>query len=347
LVPNTTYFGTKAKLTEFDEVAFTKDSAELALIKSGPDTSNSIDYGYLPEADLSQKDAITSLGYTFQPWTGWQITYFPENFTNPTSGPIFTQLYFRQAMQMLIDQNTDISKAFGGQGYPTYGPVPVKPSNSFTDPLETSNPYPFSISKAVTLLQSHGWTVTPGGTSTCSSPGTGANQCGDGVPAGAQASFKLEYASGTPALDQEMTQLKSDFARAGIQISLSTSPFNTVIGDATPCSPGQPCKWDMEFWGGGWIYTPDYYPTGDQLFATGAGSNYGGFTDAMMDQLIMTTESSSSLSALTQYEDYCAKTLPVLFMPTAYSQLSLINTHLHGVVQDPLLNIYPENWSWS
>ncbi|MBV8194580.1 MAG: ABC transporter substrate-binding protein, partial [Candidatus Dormibacteraeota bacterium] len=71
LVPNTTYFGTKAKLTEFDEVEFTKATDELALIKTGPDTSNSIDYGYLPEADLSQKDAITSLGYTFQPWTGW------------------------------------------------------------------------------------------------------------------------------------------------------------------------------------------------------------------------------------------------------------------------------------
>ena len=65
--------------------------------------------------------------YNFEPWTGWQITYFPENFTNPTSGPIFSQLYFRQAMQDLVDQNTFINKAFFGYAYPTYGPVPVKP----------------------------------------------------------------------------------------------------------------------------------------------------------------------------------------------------------------------------
>jgi peptide/nickel transport system substrate-binding protein len=145
-----------------------------------------------------------------------------------------------------------------------------------------------------------------------------------------------------------MAQFKSDFARAGIQINLTTAPFDTVIGDASPCTAGQPCKWDMEFWGGGWIYAPDFYPTGDELFSTGAGSNYGGFSDPQMDSLIMATETSNSTSALTAYEDYCAKALPVIWLPTAYSQLSIINSHLQGVTpQDPLLNIYPENWSWS
>src|SRR5579864_5186180 len=284
LVPTTMSSGpVKPKLTEFDEVPFTKDTAEFNVLKSGPNAANAIDYGYLPDADVPQKSTITSLGYNFLPWTGWQITYFPENFTNPTSGPIFGQTYFRQAMQSLIDQQTYISKAFEGEGYPTYGPVPVKPPNSFADQVEQQNPFPFSPSNAVSLLQSHGWTVNPGGTSTCTSPGSGANQCGTGVPQGAQASFKLEYASGTPALDLEMAQFKSDFARAGIQINLTTAPFDTVIGDASPCTAGQPCKWDMEFWGGGWIYAPDYYPTGDELFSTGAGSNYGGFSDPQMD----------------------------------------------------------------
>ncbi|MFN2581230.1 MAG: peptide ABC transporter substrate-binding protein, partial [Candidatus Dormibacteria bacterium] len=349
LVPNTTYSGpVKPKLTEFDEVPFTKDTAEFNLLKGGTSPSNAIDYGYLPSQDVSQKDQITQLGYKYVPWTGWQITYFPENFTNPTSGPIFTQPYFRQAMQMLIDQTTYINKAFNGAGYPTYGPVPIKPPNTFVDQVEQSNPYPFSVTKAVSLLQSNGWTVNPNGISTCSNAGTDAGQCGAGVPAGAQASFKLEYVSGTPAIDAEINQLKNDFAKAGIQINTSTAPFETVIGDATPCTPGQACKWDMQFWGGGWIYAPDYYPTGDEIFSTGAGSNYGGFSDPMLDQLIMNTQTSSDVKAIQQYEDYAAKTLPVIWMPTAYAQLSMINTHLQGAEpQDPLLNIYPESWSWS
>ena len=37
---------------------------------------------------------------------------------------------------------------------------------------------------------------TPGGTSTCTSPGTGSGQCGAGVRQGAKASFSLQYESG-------------------------------------------------------------------------------------------------------------------------------------------------------
>ena len=73
----------------------------------------------------------------------------------------------------------------------------------------------------MSLLKANGWTVNPGGTSTCTSPGTGTGQCGAGVPAGAKASFKLEYESGQAALDEEMAQFKSDFAQAGIAIDLT------------------------------------------------------------------------------------------------------------------------------
>jgi peptide/nickel transport system substrate-binding protein len=104
----------------------------------------------------------------------------------------------------------------------------------------------------------------------------------------------------------------------------------------------------MEYWGGGWVYSPDYYPTGDELWSTGAGSNSGGYTDPVTDQLIMATESSNDVHAMYTYEDYVAKQLPVVWMPVAYVQLSEINTHLQGTQpQDTLQQIYPENWSWS
>ena len=91
-----------------------------------------------------------------------------------------------------------IRKAFSGYGYPTYGPVPTKPSSIFVDSFERTNPYPYSPSKAVSLLQANGWTVNAGGVSTCTSPGTGTGQCGAGVPQGAKASFSLEYVERDP-----------------------------------------------------------------------------------------------------------------------------------------------------
>ena len=68
----------------------------------------------------------------------------------------------------------------------------------------------------------------------------------------------------------------------------------------------------------------------------------------MADQLITATETSNSVQAMYQYEDSLAKQLPVVWLPTTFLQLSMINSHLQGTgPQDPLANIYPENWSWS
>ncbi len=353
MVPNPGYGGpVKPTLKQFTEVPFTKDTAEFNELKSASSVSNTIvDYGYIPYSDVLQKSSLSSV-YNFEPWTGWQVTYFPENFTNPTSGPIFSQLYFRQAMQDLVDQNTFISKAFFGYGYPTYGPVPTKPSSNFVDSFEKSNPYPYAPAKAVSLLQANGWTVNAGGVSTCTSPGTGSGQCGAGVPMGAKASFNLQYESGASQLDQEMAQLKTDFAQAGIAIDLATAPFDTVIGNATP----QSHTWDMEYWGAGWIYAPDYEPTGDELWScTGsgssvqyAGSDSGGYCDPQAESDILATETSSNVQTMYTYEDYLAKQLPVIWLPVAEAQLSEINKDLQGTgPQDPLLQIYPENWRWS
>lgn len=349
LVPNTRYSGSaKPKLTEFDEIPFSNEAAEFAALKQGPDSKNGVDYGYLPYSEASQKSAVTGIGYNVDPWVGWQINYVQVNFTNPKSGPMFNQLYFRQALQQMIDQNAYINNAMSGYGYATYGPVPLKPGNDFLDTGQQHNQYPFNTQAAASLLRANGWTVNSGGISTCANAGSSAGQCGAGIPVGAQASFKLEYSSGEAALDKEMQTLKRDFAGAGVQVDLTTAPFNTVLEHATPCTPDQPCTWDMQFWGGGWIYAPDYYPSGDEIFSTGAAANYGGYTDAQMDTLITTTETSATSASLAPYQDYAAKHLPVLWMPTAYPQLSAINTKLQGAgPQDPLLSIHPENWSFS
>ena len=74
----------------------------------------------------------------------------------------------------------------------------------------------------------------------------------------------------------------------------------------------------------------------------------GGYCDPQAESDILATETSNNVSAMYTYEDYLAKQLPVIWMPVAYAQLSEINKDLKGTApQDPLLQIYPENWRWS
>jgi peptide/nickel transport system substrate-binding protein len=335
MVPNGAYSGpVKPTLAEFDEQPYTTDTSEFSVVHTG-----GVDYGYIPNQDVAEKGSLTN--YTFAPWIGWSIVYFQENFNNSTTGPIYKQLYFRQAMQHLVDQQTWIKSILKGYGYPDYGPVPIKPASSFADSFEQNNPYPYDPAAAVKLLTDNGWTVNPGGVSTCSNPGTGTGQCGAGIPAGAKANFKLEYYNGQLIVKQEMEALKTEFSKAGLVLNLSGANFDTVIGDAFGGNPSA----DMDNWGGGWIFAPDYYPTGDEIFSTGAGSNGGGYTNATNDANTSATTTSNDPSALYTYEDFLAKDLPVIWIPVADAQLSMVKKTLHGWdPQDALLQLYPENW---
>jgi peptide/nickel transport system substrate-binding protein len=66
-------------------------------------------------------------GYSYSPWYSYGFNYFPYNFTNPTVGPIFKQLYFRQAFQSLVNQKQYVKAFEDGIGLPTNGPVPTFP----------------------------------------------------------------------------------------------------------------------------------------------------------------------------------------------------------------------------
>ena len=308
MVPNTAYSGpVKPTLKQFNEVPYTKDTAEFDELKAATSPTNTtVDYGYLPPQDSPEKSTLDNT-YKYAPWTGWQITYFPENFTNPTSGPIFNQLYFRQAMQDLVDQNTFINKAFFGNAYPTYGPVPVKPTSNFVDSFEKSNPYPYSPINSGLPAAGQRLDGQPGRHEHLHQPGDRHRPVRRGRPAGAKASFSLQYVSGVPALDQEMAQFKSDFALAGIAIDLHDRAVRHGHRQCDTLQGRRACSWDMEFWGGGWIYAPDYEPTGDELWSctgTGAnvvyaGSDSGGYCDPQAQADILATETSDNIRPCT------------------------------------------------
>jgi len=338
--PNPKYSGpVKPKLSEFVETPFTTESAELNVLRSGQ-----ISVGYLPVTDIGQKQLIQGSGYTLTPWLDAGINYFPYNFNNPVDGPVFRQLYIRQAVQHLINQPQFISTIFQGYASPTYGPVPVEPANPFVDSYEKANPYKFSVSAARQLLTSHGWTVPSNGTATCAKPGTAASECGTGVKIGAKLDFNLLYASGTTELTQEMQAMKSTFSQVGIVLNLSQAPFDQVISSSVPCQPAQAsCGWQLDNWGGGWSYSMDHFPNGDLIFGTGAGDNFGSYSSTTADSLI--TQTDHVPGTLPADENYLAANLPAIFMPKADYQLTEVQNKLQGVTpQEPTFNITPEAW---
>ena len=349
--PNPTYSGpVKPTLAQFKEIPFTDDSTEFDSLVAG-----NLTFGYLPYQDVTSaaKSALVSgtnnarlSGFDLAPLYLYGINYFPYNFNsssdNGAAGKIFSQSYFRQAMQDLVDQPLFIQKVFHGYAVPTYGPVPVLPP-TYASTKEQSNPYPYDPAKAKQLLTSHGWTVVANSTSTCTSPGTGANQCGAGIPQGAALNFNLQYATGTTWITTLMNTEKSSWAQVGINVTLSSASFNTVIGNAVPCTGGASCSWALENWGGGWVFSPDYYPSGEEIFAQGAGSNSGSYINATNDANIKASYTGNV--NLDTYQNFLATDLPVVWEPNPAFEISEINSKLHGAVPQNVFGyLTPENW---
>ena len=352
MVPNPSYSGSdKPKLSEFQEVPFTTDAAEYDVLRA-PSSSSKIDVGYIPSEDLPPKPANAAIGanplpgYTLDPWYQWGISFYTmnEQDTIGDHGAIIRQLYFRQAMAYLMNEQAVIEGPLKGYAFPTVGPVANQPVTSWLSPqLKSGTQFAYNPSQAKTLLTSHGWSVVPGGTTTCSN----ASLCGQGISAGSALSFTFSYASGYAWIQAELTQLQSNAAALGIKLNLKPEPFNTVVaGYSGNCVVAKiPCNWDMADWGLGWSFYPDVLPTGETLFMCGAIANSGGYCDKTNDALIDQTLASSNLSAMYNWQDYLSPQLPVEWQPNAPYQLTEVVSNLKGVLpQEPTLNITPENW---
>ena len=248
MVPNTRYSGPHADpMSNYVGVPFTSDAAEWNAIKSG-----SVDFGYVPQEDVPQIPQLNSLGYNYFGLPDFGDNFADYNFKDKTGhfSSIVAQLYFRQAMQHLEDQAGQIKAFFGGDADPAYGPIPVYPRSPFLPSDAATNPYPFSVQDAISLLRAHGWNVTPNGTDTCAKPGTGAGECGAGIPAGTKLSFNLIYSTTTP-LSQQVEDLASEARQAGIKVNLSGSNFNFMIENYNDAiAPANENKWAMEDFGG-------------------------------------------------------------------------------------------------
>jgi peptide/nickel transport system substrate-binding protein len=341
LVPNKEYGGVQPSISELTFLPFTSESTEFAQMESG----TSIDVGYTSYADASR--AKTLSGYTLNAWPAWAISYWFINFNNPAASPMFDQLYIRDAMQYLIDQNTIDKYVYYGYGVPSLGSVPLSPANPYLTSQAKAYPYPYDPAKAISLLKQHGWTVHPGGISVCSSPGSGLADCGAGIKAGQQLSFTLLYSNGVPEDETQSVAEKTSEALAGIDINLRPVSPAALFTDAPICSPSQAaCSWQLMSYVD---YTPFPYPISAINFGTGGVYNFGSYTNAQADALLHATETAPQTngldSALFDGENFLLQQEPGIYQPVTPYQLSLVANNLHGVIpQSPELAITPELW---
>jgi peptide/nickel transport system substrate-binding protein len=349
LVPNRSYSGPdKPTITRFQEVPFGTYGQEYGALRQG-----TVSVGYLRVTDVDQSTANALVGgpnnandgnYQIIPQYPWEITYFPYNFDSEgdqgAAGSIFHQLYVRQAIQLLVNQPGLIRALGHGYGVGTYGPVPIQPRSAFASSLEKSNPYPYNPREARTLLADHGWKRSPGG-SLCVRPGTATNECGVGILGGARLRFELQYAAGSGLLADTLQREHASWAQAGIDVILEAKPFESVVNNSSPCPNG--CSWQLEDPGTSWEFFPEIYPSGENLFATGAFANFGDYSDPTTDSDIAASENSTV--GLTQYQNYVATQLPVVFEPDYAAELVEVQNGLQGVAP---LNVFgsllPENW---
>jgi peptide/nickel transport system substrate-binding protein len=146
--------------------------------------------------------------------------------------------------------------------------------------------------------------------------------------------FTLFYVSGATYLEQELEDYQSDAAEVGIDLQLSSAPFNTVLSRVIGPTTG----WEMGTWGDGFSASLDAYPSGELVFPT-----LTDYSTPTTLQLINATVATNAPGAIAAYDDYISKIVPVIWQICTYN-LNLVDTGLHGVVFNAIGNINPEDW---
>ena len=325
LAPNPKYGGPHSKIVPtLQAIPYTSDTAEFNAV-----LSHSVDLGYMPLNDVPQMSAVKAAGYHVFGYPGWGFAYANYNFADKTGdfNNIIRQFYIRQALAHLENQEGYIKAFFHGAGGLAYGPIPSVPTSPYTPANALKNPYPYSVATAASLLKSHGWHVVPGGSSTCEKPGTGAGECGAGIPAGTKIAFNVLYASDPVIFGEQVTAWASDAKKVGINISLQSGTFNHVITVADdPGSPKTVNDWAVAVYGG---FVDPYYPTTLGIFSSGGSLNGGFYSNPQADKLIHASVTSNNSDAVKTEASYLTQQQPSLFQPN-YDFITVWKNNVSG-----------------
>jgi peptide/nickel transport system substrate-binding protein len=321
-VPNPHYYGQKGTFkVVFQEL--TSSSAEFTALEKGE-----IQVGTLPFSLYASRKQLAG--------DHLRVIYpFGFNYLTPNENPhaaqvngAFALTYVRQAMEMGINQPAIVRALYHGLATPEYDQVPPEPPTVFDDPHVPALTY--NPSQGEKLLEAHGWTLKNGV-----------------MTKGAmRLKFTLLYPSGSITYENEMEYLASTWAKEGIQVKLKSESGGTIFALATQSSPG---TWAMANTIG-WIYGPDFYPTGGEFFLPESGANNEGYDNAHMTQLIEDTylpgTPTQQQTRFDQFLAYEAQQVPVLWIPYT-PELFEISNGIKGFVAsyNPITGFYyPNEW---
>jgi peptide/nickel transport system substrate-binding protein len=267
----------------------TSDANAFWALKSGK-----IQAGMIPHYLYAARNMVRSLK-TCVSNGGYGFNYVALNFSNP-SVAFLRDVQVRQALALAVNQSQIIQIAFHGLGVPGFNPVPTSPDTYLSQKMKklVSDPkLAYDPNRAKLLLTEAGWL-----------PGKDGIRDRDGK--------ELKFTMMVPDTSQTLVAvaelLKAGWQSIGVDLRLRMVPFNLEVAKMHPGG-----KWDAAMIV--WSYNPDYYPSGDGLFNTGGGSNYGGYSNIHMDQLIRASADEEGARALHQYEDYAYEQQPVIFLP--------------------------------
>ena len=301
--------------------------------------SQKIDVGYLPTTDAPTKPANATVGtnpvhdYTLDPLYAWGINYFPVNYQSTTgNGPIIKQLYFREALAYLMNQQAIISGPLHGYGLYTVGPVGTYPTTQYLSAKgKQGDPFPYNPTKAKQLLTSHGWNVVPNGSHDLRRRRRSA------APASSRARRSpspCRTRRGPTGSRQEMTQLQSNASTVGIKISLEPKPFNqvTAIAGGNCVVAHISCDWDMAQLGRRLDVRAGLLPHRRDAVPVRLGRQLRRLhqrAERLADQPDADVE--LDCSPLYTWQDYLATQLPVIWQPNGAYQLTEVTNSLRGV----------------
>jgi peptide/nickel transport system substrate-binding protein len=312
MVPNPSYGGpVKAKFSTLNMIFYTDETAEYDAALSG-----ALSISYLPFQNLPQLKSLRAKGYEVYGYPGAGFNYIAYNFKDTTGhwNDIISQLYVRQALAHLQNESAEIKGIFLGAAIPAYTSIQSLPKTAYVPTDATTDPYPYDPSETVSILKAHGWKVVPGGQTVCAKAGSGAGECGAGIPAGTPLSFNIPYST-TPEWISSVVDSLASTAKtyAGISISPQAKTFTFIIqnlSDTVPSDAKYVNTWNAEQFGG---FTGNGYPTTSTIFATGASENFGGFSNAAVNSAINGSVNSPNSSALDNEGNVVGTQQPGLF----------------------------------
>ena len=309
LVPNHFYSGPQKATLSVTEVPYISMASEFGDLQASKLQIGYVDPTVLPgpapaPGKVGPNLPVLNAQFKLETDAVWEYNSVVYNYgSGDAMAPVLSQPYVRQALVTAVDYPSLESHVLKGYAFSNCSSNPPLVSSQLSGAVSCA--YPYSVAKAKALLIGHGWTPVAG-VMQCTHPGTGAGQCGAGIPNGERLQLSLTFNSGVPSVQAVIHYLATALTTIGVKLTFAASaPFDTMY---------QQCggsTFELCWWDGGQLYSRGVYPTGDQNYASGGAANLGAYSNAALDASIRTTHTGP----LTGYAKAVATTVPGLFMP--------------------------------